>query len=120
MGECQRGLSNLAKAESARAEADALRKKFQGTDISPRLLTVVALAFGAVILLGTGVLIGALQEYRSSQNQFRQMASNIREIFWTIDAKTRRALYVNEAYETITHKIADTTRNSSPTRQAVS
>jgi len=79
-----------------------LRAKFQGTDISPRLLTVVALAFGAVILLGTGVLIRALQEYRASQNQFRQMASNIREIFWTIDAKTRRALYVNEAYETIT------------------
>jgi PAS domain S-box-containing protein len=79
-----------------------LRAKFQGTDISPRLLTVVALAFGAVILLGTGVLIRALQEYRASQNHFRQMASNIREIFWTIDAKTRRALYVNEAYETIT------------------
>jgi PAS domain S-box-containing protein len=79
-----------------------LRAKFQGTDISPRLLTVVVLAFGAVILLGTGVLIRALQEYRASQNHFRQMASNIREIFWTIDAKTRRALYVNEAYETIT------------------
>ncbi len=30
------------------------------------------------------------------------MASNIREIFWTIDAQTRRAIYVNEAYETIT------------------
>lgn len=63
---------------------------------------MVAAAFGAVILLGTGFLIRALQEYRASQNQFRQMASNIREIFWTIDARTRRALYVNEAYETIT------------------
>ena len=30
------------------------------------------------------------------------MASNIREIFWMIDAQTKRALYVNEAYETIT------------------
>ena len=79
-----------------------LRATFQGADISGRLLGVVALAFGTVILLGTGVLIRALHEYRASQNQFRQMASNIREIFWTIDAKTRRALYLNEAYETIT------------------
>ena len=79
-----------------------LRAKFQGTDISPRLLTVVGIAFGTVIVLGTGVLIRALREYRASQNQFLQMASNIREIFWTLDAKTRRALYVNEAYETIT------------------
>lgn len=79
-----------------------LRAKLLGTDISAWLLTVVTLAFGAVIVLGTGFLIRALQEYRASQGQFRQMASNIREIFWTIDAKTRRAIYVNEAYETIT------------------
>jgi len=30
------------------------------------------------------------------------MASNIREIFWMIDAQTKKALFVNEAYETIT------------------
>ena len=79
-----------------------LRAKLQGTNISPQLLAAVGVAFGAVILLGTGFLIRALQEYRVSQDQFRQMASHIREIFWTIDAKTRRAIYVNEAYETIT------------------
>lgn len=79
-----------------------LRAKFQGTEISPLLMLTVAAAFGTVILLGTGFLVRALQEYRASQDQFRQMASNIREIFWTIDAQTRRAIYVNEAYETIT------------------
>jgi PAS domain S-box-containing protein len=79
-----------------------LRAKFLGTGISVRLLAVVALAFAAVIFLGTGFLIRALRDYRASQDQFRQMASNIREIFWTIDARTRCALYVNEAYETIT------------------
>src|SRR5579871_1819496 len=79
-----------------------LRAKLQGTDISPQLLAVVAAALGTVILLGTVFLIRALREYRASQTQFRQMANNIREIFWTIDAKTRRALYINEAYETIT------------------
>ena len=79
-----------------------LRAKFQGAEISLLLVIAVAAAFGTVVLLGTGFLVRALQEYRASQDQFRQMAGNIREIFWTIDAKTRRALYVNEAYETIT------------------
>ncbi len=37
-----------------------------------------------------------------SEERFRQMASNIREIFWMIDAQTKKALFVNEAYETIT------------------
>ena len=79
-----------------------LRAKFEGAEIPPLLIVAVAAAFGTVVLLGTGFLVRALQEYRASQDQFRQMASNIREIFWTIDARTRHAIYVNEAYETIT------------------
>ena len=79
-----------------------LRAKFQGSEIPPLLMLTVAVAFGTVIVLGTWFLVRAVQEYRASQDQFRQMANNIREIFWTIDAHTRRAIYVNEAYETIT------------------
>jgi PAS domain S-box-containing protein len=37
-----------------------------------------------------------------SEERFRQMADHIQEIFWMIDAHTRRPLYVNRAYETIT------------------
>jgi PAS domain S-box-containing protein len=37
-----------------------------------------------------------------SEDRFRQMADNIQEIFWMIDAETRKVLYVNPAYETIT------------------
>jgi len=37
-----------------------------------------------------------------SEERFQQMADNIQEIFWMIDAETRKALYVNPAYETIT------------------
>src|SRR5438309_7217131 len=79
-----------------------LRAKFQGAEISRFLVIVVAAAFGTVILLGTAFLVRALQEHRASQEQFQQMASNIREIFWMIDARTQCAIYVNEAYETIT------------------
>lgn len=34
-----------------------------------------------------------------SEQRFRQMADNIQEIFWMIDAENRRTLYVNPAYE---------------------
>jgi PAS domain S-box-containing protein len=37
-----------------------------------------------------------------SEERFRQMADNIQEIFWMIDAESRKTLYVNLAYETIT------------------
>jgi PAS domain S-box-containing protein len=37
-----------------------------------------------------------------SEERFQQMARNIQEIFWMIDAETKKALFVNPAYETIT------------------
>lgn len=39
---------------------------------------------------------------KESEERFRQMADNIQEIFWMIDARTRESLYVNPAFETIT------------------
>ena len=38
----------------------------------------------------------------ATEEEFRQMAGNIHEIFWMIDANTKKPLYVNEAYEAIT------------------
>ena len=45
-----------------------------------------------------------------SEERFRQMADNIQEIFWMIDAETRKTLYVNPAYETITGRSRATLR----------
>jgi PAS domain S-box-containing protein len=39
---------------------------------------------------------------RDSDERFRQMARCIREIYWLLDAETKRIIYANEAYETIT------------------
>lgn len=39
---------------------------------------------------------------RESDLRFQQMASNIQEVFWMLDAKTRKVLYINRAYETLT------------------
>ncbi len=39
---------------------------------------------------------------RESEERFQQMASNIMEIFWMLDAENMKVLYVNPAYEIIT------------------
>src|SRR4029077_4946802 len=79
-----------------------LRAKLRGEEVPTMLMVAVAAGFAGVTLLGTRFLIRALREHRESEARLQQMASNIREVFWMIDAGTRPALYVNEAYETIT------------------
>ncbi len=45
-----------------------------------------------------------------SEKRFRQMADHIQEIFWMIDARTQKVLYVNRAYETITGRSREALR----------
>lgn len=40
--------------------------------------------------------------FADREQEFQQMAGNIQEVFWVIDAATKKAIYVNPAYETIT------------------
>ena len=47
-----------------------------------------------------------------SEERFQQMARNIQEIFWMIDAETKQALYVNQAYETITGHSCESLREN--------
>lgn len=48
---------------------------------------------------------------RESDDRFQQMANNIQEIFWMLDAGTKHILYINPAYETITGRSARTLRD---------
>jgi PAS domain S-box-containing protein len=41
---------------------------------------------------------------QTAEREFQQMASNIQEVFWMIDADSKKPLYVNQAYETITRR----------------
>jgi PAS domain S-box-containing protein len=66
------------------------------------VIFIEALGFVVVILAGTWFLIRGVREHRESEERYRQMASHIQEIFWMLDAESRRVLEVNEAYETIT------------------
>jgi len=49
---------------------------------------------------------------RESEGRFQQMAGNIQEVFWMLDASSKRVLYVNQAYEAITGRPRETLRNN--------
>src|SRR5438034_10922319 len=76
-----------------------IRTRLQGAEISRSLMGTVAIGFFAAMLVGTFFLVRALREYRESEERFQEMATNIHEIDWMIDAQSKRALYVNPAYE---------------------
>src|ERR1700751_290988 len=79
-----------------------IRAHLRGEQLPSFVISAEAIGFVAVILAGTWFLIGALREHRESELRYRQMASHIQEIFWMMDAESRKAIEVNEAYETIT------------------
>jgi PAS domain S-box-containing protein len=60
-----------------------------------------------VILCDATEQVLAQASLEESQQRFRQMAENIGEIFWMMDAANKEVLYVNPAYETITGRSVD-------------
>jgi PAS domain S-box-containing protein len=49
---------------------------------------------------------------RESDERFHQMADNIVEIFWMLDAETKHVIYVNQAYETVTGRTCESLRKN--------
>lgn len=47
-----------------------------------------------------------------SDERFRQMADNIQEIFWMLDADTKQVIYVNQAFEDVTGHSCQTLREN--------
>ena len=79
-----------------------IQAKLRGVQLPDFVIFIEALGFVVVILAGTWFLIRGVWEHRESEERYRQMASHIQEIFWMLDAESKRVLEVNEAYETIT------------------
>jgi PAS domain S-box-containing protein len=55
-----------------------------------------------VILCDTTERTNAERSLRQSEERFQQMANNIQEAFWMMDAQTKHVIYINRAYEAIT------------------
>lgn len=80
------------------------RTKLRALDIFSAFLLFGAAALSVLIVLYTRSLRRAQQVQLDTEERLQQMADNIQEIFWMIDAETKKALYVTEAYETITER----------------
>jgi len=86
-----------------------LVSNLQRTTVSVVLLGGMTAAFCIFSLLLAKVLLQLRRDQRNAasvlqtaEHEFQQMAGNIQEIFWMIDADSKEALYVNQAYEAIT------------------
>ena len=93
-----------------------LATRFQTIDLSSMLLGIALGMFCVVLFFLSRSLLQLREQQQQaahaldskeaslfeSEQRFQQMADNIHEIFWMIDAETRKTLYVNAAYETIT------------------
>jgi PAS domain S-box-containing protein len=55
-----------------------------------------------MILCDTTERVEALDSLRQRDELLKQISDNIREIVWTLDARTKEILFVNGAYESIT------------------
>ena len=57
---------------------------------------------------------------RQSEERFQQMANNIQEVFWMMDAHTKHVIYVNRAYEAITgHSVSSLYDNPVSYREVI-
>jgi PAS domain S-box-containing protein len=78
------------------------RTNLRALDTFSAFLLFGAAVLSVLIVLHTGSLRRAQQIQLDTEERLQQMADNIQEIVWMIDAETKKALYVNQAYETIT------------------
>ena len=80
---------------------------------SPRVALALLISLIAAMIIFALVSADVIRQMRRRERQvrtvfedreqeFRQMAENIQEIFWVIDPETRTATYVNPAYEATT------------------
>lgn len=86
-----------------------LVSNLQKPNVSVVLLGGMTAAFCIFSLLLAKVFLQLRRDQRNAasvlqtaEHEFQQMAGNIQEIFWMIDADSKKALYVNQAYEAIT------------------
>ena len=78
------------------------RTKLRALDAFSAFLLFGAAVLSVLIVLYTRSLRRAQQIQLDTEERLQEMADNIQEIVWMIDADTKKALYVNAAYETIT------------------
>jgi PAS domain S-box-containing protein len=85
------------------------------------VVTLLSVGFAAAIFALVFLLVGFSRQLRrehretadvlqTTAEEFQQMADNIQEVFWTIDAETKKVIYVNQACEAISGRSLESLR----------
>lgn len=87
---------------SSRSEAKILRR--DGANIIVEYTVKANYLPGRHLIILRDITDKKLAEsaLRNSEERFRQMATNIQEVFWMFDAKDKQIVYVSQAYQAIT------------------
>ncbi|HZS11203.1 MAG TPA: PAS domain S-box protein [Nitrospirales bacterium] len=102
-----RALRERVLRDEAFTDLEVIRRRRDGTDVDISLSTAALRdESGRVVgILGLMADISerkrAEQAVRRSEEQFRQVAEHIREVFWLVDADMRETFYVSPAYDEI-------------------
>ena len=62
---------------------------------------LAVLFFFVVALIGALSLTSLYSQLRVNEERFRQMAETIHDVFWVMDTRTRKILYISRAYELV-------------------
>ena len=87
---------------------------------SPRVALALLISLVSAILVFALLLADVIRQVHSTERQaktvfaenereFHQMADNIQEVFWVVDPESKKATYVNPAYEIITGRTCRST-----------
>jgi PAS domain S-box-containing protein len=99
-------------AEQGRYAEEGLRVR-KGGSLFPAHVTITALRDDAGHLVGFAKVTRDITErrhaeaIRESERRFREIAENIREVFWIFNPDFTRTLYVSPAYETVWGRSAE-------------
>ena len=74
-----------------------------GTIRSTRVVPLAGQATATCLVIASEItcLRRAEASLRKSEHRFRQLAENVREVFWLMDSNDRRVLYVTNAYQRV-------------------
>src|SRR5579859_4422063 len=81
--------------------SDGVQSLAQHRLIGAGPLVLAVVAFGIAIVCRVSERRRILKQIRDSDEYFRQLAKNIREVFWMSDPEKNEICYVSPAYEEI-------------------
>lgn len=105
-------LAGVLDGGEGRGEAQFDRSDGRGVFVEYSVKTNYLPGRHAVVLRDISERKRAEAALRESDERFRQMADNIEEVFWMLDARTKRVIDVNRAFEAVTGRSRETLREN--------